>query len=530
VADLLAGIMWYAAGLLVASRTARWIGSRLIPIGFALVVNILAIALSMHILAFLLIVGAGFAVMLLGARGAFASGGDLPRRAVANRIVAGLSLAAGWIVAVMLAVALTGALLSALFPPPPLSTAVQIAILDDGRIVHEGFGHLPTTDLDGKPIAGLSALQIDQHRLNFAMLRLEDQRPEGQGALPERVSDWGFHGSSGHLRPFSYVSTNGTSWFYIVSQNTIDGYDTIARRRAGSLSPGGWSPGSQPFPERLDRVGSYDAMRTGVIVASDRTVWRVDFDRREVHRTFVADPGDLILDASWFYDAPKDAESQDRSAGNNVVVTRQAIFIFKDGQAPVRIPQPVNVDAYYSINIARTLDGRLVLDFIPQPEHHPLALRTIILTNGQGKILQLVELPASPPESTSYWEDALPALSLPPFLLIILMQIEPLNGGPQVIAITWTVMSIVSALALAVTLPLAWRRQFSTAGVAGWAALNLLLGIPGVLLLISMDDAVPTVRCESCGHERPISRQQCPHCNAGFAPPAKTGIEIFVAA
>jgi hypothetical protein len=385
-------------------------------------------------------------------------------------------------------------------------------VLDDGRIVICGWDGSPATDLRGNS-TGLYAAQVNQHSVPWVWLSLGGQRPE-EMPFGERESEWGFHGAGAHLRLLSDVGQHRELWFYVNSLNSIDGYGKNTLRIVGSMWPHGWSFSSRPFPEQLYKAGNqrFSAEpENGAIVAGTHAVWRLDFEHRSIRRIFVADPGDEILDAAVY-----------------AVATRQAIFVFKDGQTPVRIPLAYSSPAYSYVDFGRTIDGRWVLAYIPQENVSHPAPQAVVFASADGKATQNVVLPDLPMQYSEerLWYIGLPALAIPPAGFVAFIYFESVSV-PHFLPIAWTVALCAAGLSALASIPLARRRQYSKMAIAGWAVLNLLLGIPGVLLLLSMDDPVPVVNCNACGHKRPITRGNCPRCDADFPPPARTGIEVF---
>ncbi len=344
-----------------------------------------------------------------------------------------------------------------------------------------------------------------------------------------RVADWGFHAASGHLRPLLLFNRQGTArWFYVVAHNAVEGFDAWTRRSVGSVGPAGWAPGPQPFAEQLHRFGTaviaHRTVTPQAFVAGDRSVWLLDFDHRDARRTFTADADDAVWNAGQFAEVGDPAAA----AEDAVVVTRQAVYVAADGRPPTRIPQPERLADYALVNVGRATDGRIVLDYTPTPRTGNDAPRRVVYADGRTvRTLDLPPLPApaSPPDSWS--ETAVPFLALPPGLLAWSIATGEMPGTPRFEALAWAATGLIAALSAAVSVPLARRRWYAPAGVVTWAAIAFVLGLPGLLVLLSTDDADVTVLCPACGRRRPVSRDRCPHCDAAFAPPAAIGIEVF---
>ena len=73
-----------------------------------------------------------------------------------------------------------------------------------------------------------------------------------------------------------------------------------------------------------------------------------------------------------------------------------------------------------------------------------------------------------------------------------------------------------------------WWLGKEAAGVAGgWAVFHLLCGVPGLLAFLSVQEWPAREPCPNCQRPRLVDRPQCEHCGAEFAPPEKTGTEVF---
>ncbi len=65
------------------------------------------------------------------------------------------------------------------------------------------------------------------------------------------------------------------------------------------------------------------------------------------------------------------------------------------------------------------------------------------------------------------------------------------------------------------------------AAQAGWAVFHVLFGVPGLLAFLSVQEWPAREACPNCKRLRLVDRAQCEHCGADFAPPEKTGTEVF---
>ncbi len=125
-------------------------------------------------------------------------------------------------------------------------------------------------------------------------------------------------------------------------------------------------------------------------------------------------------------------------------------------------------------------------------------------------------------------EEKLVSLVMPPALLAALPVLHLglwANGVPR------DMFLLSLAAAILVCLPIGFwlsrRYQFSIVALAGWAALLVLFGVPGLLAFLSVQEWPVREPCPNCKRLRLVDRAQCEHCRAEWAPPEKTGTEVF---
>ena len=532
LADAVSGLVWVAAGVLVATRQARWFGSRLIPLGAAFLVTLLADLLTMTFAEYAAVAVFGTVVLGTAARSAFVNGGDVPRRAYAARAAVGLSLAVGWTLAVATAVGLVVGTVETLAPLPPGPGVPAYMVLDDGRVaVIDGRGGL--TDPAGKPVV-VPGYPADRHTLPAAVLVPAD--PQGT-SRPGRAIRWRFHAATSHLWALNVGVVGDVAWFYVAADHTVRGYDRTTRRPVGCLGPDGFSTGPRPFPGPLDQIGwqTYsDGLLFGrLLVADGRTVWELDPTHRQVRRVFTADAGDAVVATGRFGDLlPHHAPGPYGAVIDNIVVmTDAAVYVARDGGPAVRVAEPWRGATDFMAEVGRTTDDRLVLFYTPRPTGGAARPRRVVYATADGRVTDTADVPelAFTPPAGPRAERYVLGIAAPPALVAA---IGLLGGGgpPFSTAPVWATAAAVAICSAAVTVPLARRRWYSAPVVAAWTAANLALGLPGVLLLLSMDAAEPTVPCPACGRRRPVSSDQCPRCAAGFPAPPRLGIEVFAAA
>lgn len=84
-----------------------------------------------------------------------------------------------------------------------------------------------------------------------------------------------------------------------------------------------------------------------------------------------------------------------------------------------------------------------------------------------------------------------------------------------------------AALFSATSYILARRRHFSARSARNWALLVFALNLGGFVVFLLAAPWPVEEPCPSCGRKRPVDRDLCPACGAGWPAPAPDGTEIF---
>jgi len=92
------------------------------------------------------------------------------------------------------------------------------------------------------------------------------------------------------------------------------------------------------------------------------------------------------------------------------------------------------------------------------------------------------------------------------------------------VAIATTLVGLVLAI---VTFFWAHRAHLTRAQVWGWTLLVFALALPGFVVFWLAGERPRTIACESCARPRRVDRRECGQCGAGWSRPAPTGTEIF---
>ena len=135
LAYLLWGLIWYAAGLLVAARKARWFGSRLIPLGGAIAGSWACYAFSWTLTESIVITLAATALLLIAAFSVFHTGGESDRSPTWSKPLIATPLLFGWIVLLTVSMLMGDAAIREFYPKASDYTqAGQYRWMPDGTL------------------------------------------------------------------------------------------------------------------------------------------------------------------------------------------------------------------------------------------------------------------------------------------------------------------------------------------------------------------------------------------------------------
>jgi hypothetical protein len=525
IADLFGGLMWYAAGLLVGARKARWIGSRLLPAGIAFVGSCAAALLASDLTEALLIFAVVLAIILPAARGAFVSGGSFEPQPLMAKLLTSLCFGVGVICALAIFVVVFGEFLGAPAENDEHRNSAYYYFIEDGRIVVTHFSGndlVRVTDLKGNSLP--IRLADTRTGLGDLSISLENLNPE---TMPweERSVYWGFQEHAGHLIELSSVGS--VKWFYVTHRRTIEAFDTVTRRYFGSLGPAGFvrpTATPLPFPKPL-----YTLLRPAtpnsqyVIAASENTAYQIDLSHVTVTPIFAAAPGDPIVNVAAMLD-----DGDSRTVGGGlmsvphvfVIVTRGGIHVVEGASERFHLPMTHTFPQAVCLMTKRTAYGGYAFtDQLFRSDY----IGWIVETDARGRIVFEAELPPlpsglSPADWGSYYAPMLflyPPVAAPLRLWIPSGVREPIAAGVILSIAVWTTWLLLRRIGL------------SRRAKWFWIFFNALLGFPGVLLLLCLFQRIATVPCPACGKRHLVARERCEHCNAPFAPPAMEGIEVF---
>ena len=536
LSDLLAGLMWYFAALIVVTRPARWFGSKLLPFGLPLMAQIEMYSAPTFGKAMVLLAIA-LAILAAGASGSYCTPSrsyEREPRGAKVALATSLMLGATLLLAAVTTVALTGFRLMS--QGPYVYECYQID--RSGRILRVTYKDgvlVRCADLDGTPTPA-------ERNPTFASM---DLVPELTQADLPRLN---FHAARHNISQFDDFGR--INWFWVAPQRVVEGYEVETRRYVGAFGPDGFvvAPARPtPFPE-----GARPSGLNGFVIDSHHA-WELFFDDRTI-RQLVGVEGDEQVIAANAFGQPKSAEDE----WFRVVATTRKLYVFPRGRPKFAVPldtsrwwsYTVDVDAIGTNAAAATAEmkqtsspsPRIILTFKPSPFFHrradeaPVHVAEYAL---DGKPLREMDLPILH-DSDAHWVHSYQktlAVSMPLATFEVANLAARFLHGSIIAKVrehdqAWIPSVIVPMLLVGGLCALVtwwWTRRYGLPlrRRIGWAAGNLVLGMPGVLTLLSLPEWPPRVSCPSCRRARVVNRDHCEHCGATFPRPPENDTEIF---
>jgi hypothetical protein len=562
--DVLAGVVYYFAGMLTAQREARWYGSRCLGLAAGLGCSYLVWVLPEFWHALLAIVLLG-GVVAVAAWGSFTAGGASAAQPRLGRAALGVTFLIG-----LSALVFTGkCLLGTWFEQTNLTGydldrqgRVLVHRIERGRLVS-------VTDLGGEVLEELRGPRLDDHAL-----KLIKAPAAHDGGGPRTRS---YRNPGRFLVEFDNETKPGyEAWWYVPAEGWLLGYDRLTKRYLGSFGPEGFCPPDEQPRGRFEGellscfTVNYLAWNGGDYLVFPGGVYDVDFRKRQVRALFVPAAGETVVWANrWEDETTKEALAFAR--------TDRAVYALdEDGARKFAAPLVAGLEGY-RVSAGWLGGPRRYWVWYSAPWHLGIGTTqttplTLVEYDAGGQEVARRTLPPLPqttaaffppvPEVEPSYGQAVFGLATPPaeaavlvgtaqylqadyrahqgremwqmlqFLVFTVSGFLPGGGwyappdGGMLVA--FAVLSLLSAAACAAgCLLLARRYSFSRARCVGWSVCGLLFGPAGLVLMLAVQEWPARVGCPKCRRPRRVDRDRCEHCGAAHAPPALDGTEIF---
>jgi hypothetical protein len=561
LADALAGLVCYFAGMLTAQREARWYGSRCLGLAACVFCWHLVWTLTEFWQALVAIAIVG-SLVAVAAWGSFHSGGSY----AAQPRVARFALATTFLLG-LLAISFLGKLFLGIFFWTRNGYYYELG--RDGRVlsVQEENRVLSVTDLSGKALPQLEGTPVDYYTFK------EVVAPSVHGAVPKTQS---YRNSNRALIKYGNATRPGNEeWWFVPDQGRLQGFDKGTKLSIGSYGPAGFAgPGVQAtdrFQGELAHASLLYFSHAGPYLVFPGGVYAVNFRKRTVQTVFVPFAGETVQWVSHW-------EEEARKQSADFVITDNSVHVFDEVAAPL-FTVALDHAATYEVRSVGRLEnperywiwyrpawylGFEALDSMPSyvvvydrsgtetgPRQemparsgfaHEVSPR-IPSVHPSGALAWFG--PVTPPAeavvlltTTNYLRSKTretEGVEIPllfEFLLGTTQQFLPgIRWRPQahpglVFAFVSTTM-LVSLVSGLICLLLARRHAFSRTRAIGWGLCGVVWGVAGLLLMLAVQEWPAHTPCPKCRKLRVVTRDACEHCGAAQAVPEADGTEIY---
>ena len=533
IADLSCGMVYYFAGLLTGMRLARWYGSRTLGIAAGIICSAAVTFVPTFALAELVCL-AGILNVGTSAWGTFLASGNTPARPIFYRLTTGLTLSAGLGLVLIMACAIVSGLI-----PGQTSPFVYryYQVIRDGSIVIcvQKNGQLVEVDnLQGKPIdryrdpSSLNANHL-QAGVIGAEADLSDRYPSGNTGEYRQMTPLlaGILGED-----FSYDSNE---WYYIRRLHLIAVYDFMSAKLVGWIGPDGFSPGPELPAHRFEGPMAANVETRQSLIAFPHAVYKIDIPGRQIQQIFTPPPGETVVNASASTPDSSDLIAFGDRARFNIIVTDKNLYVTSSiGQTIASVPVTFNRSD------ATIADVDLPLAGAPQTIVIDLANYSKGWRDEKSHYIKLVDnqvafdqtLPPLGVQIQSDLQDLVLTSAVSPAAVaageIFADGDQPRSRSDD---ITIAIVTVIMCLLYAAAAVFVGRGYLEKRGeFVLWVVLTLILGLLGLLLMLSMRTRIRREKCPTCGKPRNVAHDQCEHCAAPWPAPALDGTEIFAAA
>lgn len=521
---------FYFAGMVLTLRKARWLGTRLLPLGFAIVCA-LAVRFAAEFWQAALIAVVGQVIGAAAAWGAFATAGAFDRAALPATAATGAMVYTG---ALAIVAGIAGA----------VGIFQRTTTFDWWQLDHDGNALRVTTtvrgaervtvvrDAAGNPIAEYAGADLNDPQTADRFVRFTAALFDAHQMV------WPFSTElylGNYRAPLPGIinlprvapgdKRIRQSCLFDVERRVIDMYDSGSRRLVGRVGPAGFVAGRATPAELFPGEPLQPWAQGGTHTLSFPTaVYWMELDHRRVRKLFETAPSDPVFAAG---------ELPPVNDPTVFVATRTRLHLLRpSGEiTSTAVLEPDLSRFFYSIALLPS-NRHLVLwgaEMSLSSERAPVVLE--FSTDRQAKLLRQTDTPNLNVEAPmAKARAALLGLAYPPAALPLgnwwtLQFLFQLGRSDQALLHRW--MWGASLAGAFVAWLLGARYAMSTGRRAAWAAASLALGPASIVAMIAVNTMPVRERCAACGSWRPIARPQCPRCAATPPPAVRDGREIF---
>jgi hypothetical protein len=551
LADILSGLVYYFAGMLVAQRDARWYGSRCLPLAAAFFCSyvVWAVPEFWQALAAILILGLFMAV---AAWGSFCTGGAGSPLPAWGKAALGMVMLFG-----LLAVSMSAKQRIGEWLDPGMH--YQVDLDRHGEVVlsvdKEGSGAISSTYLEGHE-------GVD----------LKNERSWG---MDSSFFEWPVHWGYRHNGRFYVQLSNDSSpgnerWYFDHSEGRLLGFDAYYHNYLGSFGPDGFAPPEREpgtrFSGELRYITNRGQYLTGEYLVLADGVHVVDFARRTIRTVYRPEVGESVMSMGRWFQGGKRILL--------VVGTDKSFHVLtEDGARVVTLPRALPHGKYGPIFVGLFEDPQRYFVWchlrywLREPWEYMNEPSMLFEYDVAGRELARREVPPFPypdaPIATALFGLVTPmteaatlvevsrlvrALSRSrgsmrkPALLDFLEGIQYYIPGTSTLATAlspatrassglmagYIALILLAAVASALGCSaLARRCAFSKWRTCRWALIGFFFGWVGFALLLVLEAWPARIACPGCRKLRVVTRVTCEHCGANHALPVPDGTEVF---
>lgn len=505
--DLFAGSVYVPAGLLIASRQARWFGSKLLPVALALCASFGAFVPWLWLA--IVFIAVAWLILLPAAFSSFINHGAQRRRGKAGGFAVGLTLVPAAI-AIPLLIAGFASMINDLFTDRPASVLSHYYTVIGGELYQIDYSRQRNN----------YRLAVDEKGNLLADSPAMDKAPQGTGASVQYA---GFRDYTLQYRDaLTYYDVQQMDasfsqtriWFWLHKEKLAQEWIKPAagrsefRRYIGSDGPAASRADAVPFNPTFATQHRQPLLQP---IVEPTRVLSVDQTTGEVHTLFTTPPGERAVSAGRGDDA------------HCAVATDTTLYVVdKDQQTLFR---RAHEPGYISVTLSPAKDG-LTYGLIYMPENYWMGRQLFLRCDREGNVLTRTEIPPAQMayRPASAVNEILETIAIPPGVVVTDAVHSVLYERLRWHHAIGMVVALIGALANWLLI----RRDAVGRGLTiFWIIIGALGGFAGILLLLWTHTFPPRVRCQGCNRKRVVNRATCEHCGQPFAQPVTNGIGIF---